>query len=161
MSQLTGVPTYIWGLLLLPSVLIAVVGALRRTLVWAVMFCFSLAVVTVAATESYYTIFVMKRFDEKFRQAPGAAFELALFGDAIICLLGVLLLGGSLAFFARKKLGPKQSGLYVAPILGVFYTTLPNVLYWSRIDLPNEIFWIFVVAFPITIARLMVRKSGA
>jgi hypothetical protein len=87
--------------------------------------------------------------------------ELALFGDAIICLRGVLLFGGALAFFAHKKLASKQSGLYVAPILGFFYTTLPNLLYWSRIDLSNALFWIFVVAFPITSARLTVRRVGA
>src|SRR5260370_31014309 len=110
MRWLIIVPTYIGGLLLLPSVLIAVAAALRRTYIWAVMLCFSLAVVTTAATESYYTIFAMKRFDEKFRHAPGAAFELALFGDAVIGFLGVLLFGAALAFVTRKNYSPRLSG---------------------------------------------------
>src|SRR5260370_28355660 len=139
MRWLIIVPTYIGGLLLLPSVLIAVAAALRRTYIWAVMLCFSLAVVTTAATESYYTIFAMKRFDEKFRHAPGAAFELALFGDAVIGFLGVLLFGAALAFVTRKNYSPRLSGLYFASILDGFYTTLPNVLYWSRVDLPNDL----------------------
>jgi hypothetical protein len=119
---------------------------------------FSLAVLTAAATESYYTIFVMWRFDEKF--SAGAAFELALFGGAIMGFLGVLLFIGALAFFTRKNLAPKPSGLYIASILGGIYTTLPNVLYWSRVDLPNALFWILAVAFPITTARLTVRRIG-
>ena len=160
MKWFIAVPMYIWRLLLLPSVLIAVAAALRRTYIWAVMLCFSLAVLTAAATESYYTIFVMKRFDEKFRHAPGAAFELALFGDAVFGILGVLLFGGALAFLTRKNYGPRLSGLYFASILGGFYSTLPNVLYWSRVDLPNALFWILVVVFLITAARLTVRRIG-
>ncbi len=88
MAWFIEVPMEIWGLLLLPSVLLAAVAALQRTYIWTVMLCFSLAVLTAAATESYYTIFVMKRFDEKFRYAPGEAFELALFGYAVLGILG-------------------------------------------------------------------------
>ena len=160
MGRLVAVPMYIWGLLLLPSALIAALAAMRRTYIWAVMLCFSLAAVTAATTASYYTIFVMKRFDEKFRDAPGAAFELALFGDAIIGFPVVLLFGGALAFFTRKNLVPKPSGLYIASILGGVYATLPDVLYWSRVDLPNVLFWILAVVFPITAARLTVRRIG-
>ena len=97
----------------------------------------------------------MKRFDQKFTYAPGEAFELALFGDAVLGILGVLLFGGALALLTRENYGPRPSGLYFASILGGIYSTLPNI------DLPNALFWILVVAFPITAARLTIRRIGA
>ena len=76
------------------------------TYIWMLILSFSLTAVTTAATETFYTIFVMKRFDEKFRDAPSAAYELALFGDAIMALIGLLLFGGALALSARRTLYP-------------------------------------------------------
>jgi hypothetical protein len=46
------------------------------------------AAATIAA--SFYTVFVIKRVDEKFRYAPNAALELSSFGEAVV---------GSLVFF--------------------------------------------------------------
>src|ERR1017187_3946478 len=112
MWRISAVPAYIWCLLLLPSALIAVLAALRRTYIWIFTLSFSLTAVAVAATESFYTVFVMERFDEKFRRAPGAAFELALFGDAVMALFGLLLFGGALALLTRRTLHPIALGVY-------------------------------------------------
>jgi len=158
MSRVSAIPVYIWLMLLFPSVAIAVVGAIRRTAVWLVPLSFSLTTVIVAAAESFCTVFVMQRFDQKFRDAPGAAFELSLFGDAVIGMLGVLLFGSALALFRRKDLASAPRSIYIGSVLGGVYSTLPNVFYWSRVDIPVVPFWIFALLFPILAARLTLQS---
>jgi hypothetical protein len=80
-----------------------------------------------------YTVFVLKRFDEKFRHAPNAAVEISLFGDAVIGLIGLLLFGGTFAYIARQGRYKTVSSIILAALFGEIYATLPNVLYWGTL----------------------------
>ena len=100
--MIDAVPAYIWFILVLPSAMVAIIASLQRTPIWILMLSFSLAAAAAAVTESFYTVVVIQRYDAKFRQAPEAALELALFGDAIIAPLGLMLFGGALALSKRK-----------------------------------------------------------
>ena len=158
MSRVGAIPGYIWLILLTPSAGIGILGVLRRTLVWILVLSFSLTMVVVAVAESFYPIFIRQKFDDKFRQAPGAAFELSLFGDAVISLLGVLLFGVTVALLRRKELGPMRWSICIGSLLGAVYSTVPNVFYWRQDNMPIALFWIFAVFFPIVAARLTLHR---
>jgi hypothetical protein len=103
----------------------------------------------------------MGRFDEKFRYAPGAAFEISLVGVAVMGFLGALSFAGAVAFFTRRSLAPTGLGLGLASVFGGIYITLPEVLYWRRVDTPAGLFWICVALFPIFAARLTLHRVGS
>jgi hypothetical protein len=150
MSRVGAIPGYIWLMFLTPSAGIGIVGVLRRTLAWFVALSFSLTTIGVAIAEAFYTIFIKQQFDEKFREAPGAAYELSLFGDAVISILGVLLFGVTVA---------RRWSICIGSVLGAVYSTVPNVFYWSLDDIPIAPFWIFAVFFPIVAARLTLHRT--
>lgn len=151
-------------LLMLPSAVVAVFASLRRTYIWVLMFSFSLASAAAFFIESFYIVFVMERFDEKFRHAPDVAFELSLFGGAIIVLFGLLLFGGSLALSKRKAVHSIPLGVTVSAILGGLYvTTLSFIDAYAR-STPVAFLRAWVVLFPIISARLTlltVRRAAA
>jgi hypothetical protein len=158
MWRISAVSAYTWCLLLGPSALIAVIAALRRASVWIFALSFSLTAVAVGAAEDYYMNFVVGPPDPKFRSAPGAAFELDLFGDAIITLLGVLLFGGSLALLTRKSFRSIGSGLYISAIFGSLYATMPLLLFVVARNYPVALYWAWAVVSPIIAVRLTLRR---
>jgi hypothetical protein len=147
------VPAYIWCMLVLPSALVAIIASLRRTLIWRLMLAFSLAAAAAAITESFYTVVVLQRFDAKFRQAPGAALELALFCDAIIAPLGLMLFRGALALSKRKGFYSMSLGVTVSAILGGTFVIMPDVIY-AYIRTSGDILRAWIILFPIISARL-------
>jgi hypothetical protein len=161
MSVVGAIPGYIWLMFLTPSAGIGIVGVLRRTLVWFVALSFSLTTIGVAIAEGFYTVFIKQQFDEKFRQAPGAGYELSLFGDAAISILGMLLFGATIALLRRNELAPRRWSLCIASLLGAVYSTVPNVFYWSLDEIPIAPFWIFALFFPILAARLTLHRTLA
>jgi hypothetical protein len=156
-------PAFISCLLVLPSALVAIIASLRRTPRWILMLSFSLAAAAAAVTESYYTVMVLQRFDAKFRHAPEAALELALFGDAIIAGLGQLLFGGALALSKRKGFYSMSLGVTVSAILGATFVIMPDVIY-AYIRTSGDILRAWIVLFPIISARLTllaIRRNGS
>lgn len=158
MWRISAVPTYVWWLLVLPCALVAVTAALRRTYVWRSTFLFSLVAVVLGAMGSYYQVFVMGHFDRKFQYAPEVAFEIDLFGDAIMALLGLLLFGGSLAFLTHKKFRPNALGEYVSAFLGGLYVIVPQLLAASIQNATSWVFQAWLVIFPIIAARMALRS---
>jgi hypothetical protein len=122
------------------------------------MLFFSLTTIAVGAAESFYTVFVMERFDGKFRNAPEAAFELALFGDAIVAMLGVVMFGGALVLLNRRGLHPTPLGVYISATLGGLYMTMPSLLYAATLTPPVALSWLWLLLFPIIAARLALRS---
>jgi hypothetical protein len=157
------VPAYIWCMLALPPALVAMIASLQRTPIWRLMLAFSLAAAVGAVTESCYTVVVLQRFDAKFRQAPGAALELAMFGDAIIAPLGLMLFGGALALSKRKGFYSMSLGVTVSAILGGAFVIMPGVIYaWVRTS--GDYIRAWMILFPIISARLTilaVRRGGS
>ena len=88
------VPLYLYSMLLLPSALLAMYAAVRRKYFFGAVLSFSLATVIASITGSLCTVFVLKKFDSKFRYA----FELSLFGDAVVAFIGLVLFGATLVF---------------------------------------------------------------
>jgi hypothetical protein len=126
------------------------------------MLSFSLAAAVAAVTWSLYTVFVLQRFDAKFRQAPGVALELSLFGDAIIAPLGLLLFGGALALSKRQGFYSMSLGVTVSAILGGTFVIMPDVIYAYIRTSGDLLAWI--ILFPIISARLTllaVRRRGS
>ena len=127
------------------------------------MLSFSLAAAAAAVTESFYTVVVMQRFDAKLRQAPRAVLELALFGDAIIAPLGLLLFGDALALSKRKGFYSISIGMTVSAILGGTFMIMPQVDY-AYIRTSRDFLLVWVVVFPIISAGLTllaVRCGGS
>jgi hypothetical protein len=58
--------------------------------------------VIASITGCVYTVFVLNKFDSKFRYAPDVEFELSLFGDAVVALIGLFLFGAIIAFLTRQ-----------------------------------------------------------
>ena len=133
MWHISAVPLDIWCMLLLPSAVVATYGVLRRRWSYAPILIFSLMNAVVSSAESVYTVFVLKRFDEKFRHAPDVALELALFGDAIIGFIGLLFFGGVLAYCVRKGRRVTIGSVIFAALFGGIYETLLDVLYWRQL----------------------------
>jgi hypothetical protein len=157
------VPAYIWCMLVLPTALVALIASIQRTPIWILMLSFSLAAAAAAVTESLYTVLVLQRFDAKFKQAPGVALELALFGDAIIAPLGLMLFGGALALSKRKGFYSISIGMTVSAILGGTFMIMPQADY-AYIRTSGDFLLVWVVVFPIVSARLTllaVRRSGS
>lgn len=157
MWHISAVPLYIWCMLLLPSALVATHVAFRRRWAYAPIVIFSLVNAFVSSTESVYTVFVLKRFDDKFRHAPDVALELALFGDAIIGFIGLFFFGSVLAYCARKGRRVTTGSVIFAALFGGMYESLLDVLYWSRIEAPLLVVWIWILLMPVGAALLTVR----
>jgi hypothetical protein len=154
MSEFSAVPAYVWLILLIPSTLIGIVTTLSRTRIWLVALSFSLTTFAIAVAESYYTVVVMQRFDQKFRDAPEVALEISLFAEAVIGMIGVLLFGATLALFRGKDRALAPPSVYISVLMGGIYMILPNA-----VDIPVALFWIFAVFFPILSARLTLSAS--
>jgi hypothetical protein len=137
---------------------VAVIAVLRRTYVWVFALSFSLTAVAIGAAEDYYMDFVLGPPDPKFRSAPGVAFEIDLFGNAIMTLLGLLIFGGSLTILRRKALRPITPGVYMSALFGILYTTMPLLLYLVHRNHPVEFFWAWAVLSPGVAARLTPRR---
>src|SRR5260370_89107 len=129
MWSISAIPLYLWCMLLLPSAGVAIYVAVRRRWAYVPILSFSLATVVASIAESVYTVFVLKRFDEKFRHAPSVAVEISFFGDAVIGFIALLLFGGTVAFYARGGRQETARSVVVAALFGGIYATGPNVLY--------------------------------
>jgi hypothetical protein len=145
-------------MLLLPSAVVAVYILVWRRWRYAPVLSFSLTTVVVSSAESVYTVFVLKRFDEKFRHAPNAAVEISLFGDAITGWIGLLFFGGTFAYVARQGRYTTVSSIILAAVFGGIYATLPNVLNWWHIEVSNLMQWIWIFVIPVAAALLTVRR---
>jgi len=157
MWHISAVPLYIWCMLLLPSALVATQVAFRRRWAYAPIVIFSLVNAVVSSAESVYTVFVLKRFDDKFRHAPNAALELALFGDAIIGFIGLIFFGSVLAYCARKGRRVTTGSVIFAALFGGIYESLLDLLYWSRIEAPLPVVWLWIFLVPVATALVTVR----
>jgi hypothetical protein len=156
----------VYCLLLLPSASIAIMAARRRTDNWMLMLVFSLTSVIMAAAESFFSVFVLKQFDPKFRYSPQSALELDLLWDAMMTFVGVCGFGASLPALARRTLRPRSFGVWLAAGLGGIYVTVPRVSYALAGSTPTALFWAWVILFPIISARITLRairshKSGS
>jgi hypothetical protein len=158
MWSISAVPLYLWFMLLLPSAVVANYIAVQRKWAYLPVLSFSLATVVASSAESAYGIFVLKRFDEKFRDAPGAALELSLFGDAVIGFIALLLFGGTVAYYALRGRQATASGIVLATLFGGIYASLPNVLYWWGIQARALLWWIWILIMPLAAAFLTVRQ---
>ena len=150
------IPLYLWLMLLLPRAVLAVYAAARRRSGFGPIgsiLSFSLAVAFASITESAYTVFVMKKFDGKFRDAPYAAVELSLFGDAVVAFIGLLLFGGTVLLLRRHMPGTFTS-IGLAALFGTIYPTLPNAVYWCDVATPLVISWSWILITPVAAAFL-------
>ncbi len=150
------IPLYLWCILLLPSAMAAIYVVVRRRWRYLPIPLFALTNVLVASAGTLYTIFVLNRFDAKFREAPNAAFEIDLFGDAAIALIGFLLFGSSLAYFGRRGRRVTTSSILTAALSGAVYATLPQFLHWFHIQ--PLILWIWILLMPEAAAAVTIRK---
>ena len=160
MWHISAIPPYLWCMLLLPSAIAVGYVALRRRWSYAPILFFSLTSVVVSSTESVYNVFVLGRFDEKFRHAPDAALELALFGDAIFGFIGLFVFGGVLAYCARHGRRVTARSIIVAAFFGGVYETLPDELYWWRVQAPLVAQWIWILLMPVAAALFTVRQMA-
>jgi hypothetical protein len=147
----------VYCLLLLPSASIAIMAARRRTDDWMLMLVFSLTSVVMAAAESFFSVFVLKQFDPKFRYSPQSALELDLLCDAMMTFVGVCVFSASLPVLARRTLRPRSLGVWLAAGLGGTYVTVPPVSYALAGNTPTALFWVWVILFPIISARMTLR----
>ncbi len=149
------VPGYIWFFLLVPTALVTILAALRRTFVWMQVLSFSLSTVGVAVAQSFYDVFVAKNFDPKFRGAPTVDLELSLFGDAVFALLGLLIFGGTIGCYTvafSTKVRPGAVGICLPTLFGCLYMTLPWLLYLRHVRPPTYLFWSWAVLAPVASA---------
>jgi hypothetical protein len=152
---------WVWLMLLTPSAAIGVAAVLRRTSVWLLVLSFSLTTVVVALAESYYTVFILGRFDGLFRNSPGFAFWISVFSDAITSILGVLLFGVTVWRLRPKEptstSSSTRSSICAGSLLGAVYITGLYVFYWSHIDTYVEPPWLLF--FPVVAARLALHRA--
>jgi hypothetical protein len=153
------IPPYLWSMLLLPSAVLAMCAAVWRKSFFRAVLSFSLATVFASMSGSFYTVFVMRKFDSKFRYAPDVAFELSVFGDAVVAVIGLLLFGATLAFHTRQAMYGTAL-LWLAALFGVIYATLPKAFYWSNIRVPVIVWWIWTLLIPVAAAWLISRHVG-
>lgn len=156
--SISAVPLYLWFMLLLPSTVLATYIAVRRKWAYVPVLSFSLATVVASSAESVYTVFVLKRFDEKFRNAPDAALEISLFGDAVIGFIALLLFGGTVAYYALRGREATTSSIIMAMLFGGIYASLPNVLYLWNIQAPPLLWWAWILSIPEAAALLTARQ---
>ena len=123
--ELLGVSIYDWLPMVVPPLLLALVMAVWRTRVWALLIAFSWSAAGTAVAECVYDTLIAKRFDQKFQYAPAAALELSLLGAAGIVAIGLLLFGLVLA--GKKELRAKLP-IWLAGVVGALYTTVPWLL---------------------------------
>jgi hypothetical protein len=144
-------------MLLLPSAVLAIYAAVRRKSVFGLTLSFSMATVIASIAESAYTVYVMKKFDSKFRFAPDAAFELSLFGDAVVAFIGLLLFGATFTCYVRQAM--HRTGIIgLTALSGGIYATLPKALYWCDIAAPPLLWWIWTLLIPVASALLISRQ---
>jgi len=158
MWRITGVSPSIWCLFLLPAVTVGVAATIARSYRWFYIFGFTWTSLATAFIESYYRIYVAQELDEKFRHAPSAQFEIDLTVDAIIGIVGLLILSATLGFLWRSMQPRGSRAVFISAITGTAYTLVPvaiNALGW---DLPVPLFWVWAFTFPVVSARMAVRS---
>jgi len=110
--------------------------------------------------EGIYTVFGLKRFEEKFGYARDVALEISLFADAIVGFIALLLIGVTVAYNARRGKHGTASSIVVAALFGAVYTTLPSVLYWLQIEPAALLWWIWIFFMPLAAALVTVRQMS-
>ena len=159
MWQIIAVPAYVWCLVALHFVFVAILARLRRRAIWIPMLAFSLTVLVIGATEGFYTIYVMKTTEHRSPEAQLGDFEISLVGFVLVALFGLLLFGGGLAVLKRRGFYPTPVGVYFSAALGAAWVAIPGTFSPDDGNTATVVFWLWAILLPIVSARLALRRT--
>lgn len=143
-----------WGLLLSAPVVLSILALLFREPVWRHLLAFSVGALVTGVATSVYNVYVLKRIDPKFYQAPDGALELEVGLLSILVAISTVVLGVS--FAALRRFGTRRlrsHALYIIFALGALYTLVQ--LFIGNIILA----WAWILLFPVLCAWLVLGRS--
>jgi hypothetical protein len=159
MWRVSSVSASTWCLFLLPLAVVAVATVITRSYRWFYILGFTGASMVTALIESFCRIYVAQRLDEKFRHAPSAQFEIDLTVGAIVGIVGLLIVAGTLVFLGRTMPPLNSPALSISATLGVAYTLVPAAADAIGWPMPAALFWVRALSFPIISARIAFRRG--
>ena len=135
-----------WVILLLPLAIFAAIAALCPTFVWRVTLLFVVAAMAACILGDYYSVFVHKNIDPRFRDGLWSAFEIALKGTGAQSLL-----------LTRKGYVPASRGTFASLPAGFLFGAIAIPLCGSSMELLRLSGWL-VVIFPALAARFTLSR---